>query len=89
LRLEGEADVVPVAEEPMDEGESDEGRAPRDADGARLRGALRRALGRAGAPPARASEQQRGAHLLHLRLHALRAPQHPHGLASPLVRAVE
>jgi hypothetical protein len=37
LRLEGEADVVPVAEEPVDDGEADEGGAPRDADGARLR----------------------------------------------------
>jgi len=85
LRLDGEADIVAVAEQAVDDGEAKEGRAPRDAHGARLRaGGLRgagRALGgtpAAGPPRPRAVEQQRGAHLLHLGLQALRAPQHPH-----------
>jgi hypothetical protein len=86
LRLEREADVVPVAEQPVDDGEPDERRAPGDADGARLRAgglvgpghALRRGAARPPGAEARAVEQQRGAHLLHLGLQALRAPQHPH-----------
>jgi hypothetical protein len=88
LRLEGEADGVAVAEQAVDDGEAEEGRAPRDAHGARLRGGGLHGAGRAlggapaGPPRPRAMEQQRAAHLLYLGLQALRAPQHPHAAAA-------
>jgi hypothetical protein len=89
LRLQREADGVPVPEEAVDDGEPDEGDPSRDAHGAR-RGpsgvAAGAALGvrvaRRPAPPARglvpAACQERGAQLVHLRLKALRAPKDAH-----------
>lgn len=90
LRLEREADGVPVAEEAVDDGEADEGDAAGDAHGARIGASSgfvgpRRALGvRAAAPPARrpvhaaAGGEELGAQLVHLRLQAVRAPQDAH-----------
>jgi hypothetical protein len=82
LRLQREADGVPVPEEAVDDGEPDEGDAASYAHGAR-RGpsgvtpgsALSVRVARRAAPPAR---QERGAQLVHLRLKALRAPKHAH-----------
>jgi hypothetical protein len=82
LRLQREADGVPVPEEAVDDGEPDEGDAASDAHGARcgpsgiaLGSALGVRVASRAVPPAR---QERGAQLVHLRLKALRAPKHAH-----------
>lgn len=101
LGLEGEAHGVAVPEQAVDDGEPDEGDAARDADGARprrapvaARGALDVRVAGRGAPPGRrrpapVAMQQRRPHLLHLRLHALRAPQDAHDAATAAAAATD
>jgi hypothetical protein len=79
LRLQREADGVPVPEEAVDDGEPDEGDAASDARRGPSSVAPESALGvrvaRRAVPPAR---QERGAQLVYLRLKALRALKHAH-----------
>lgn len=100
MGLEGEAHGVAVPEQAVDDGEPDEGDAARDADGARprrapvaARGALDVGVAGRGAPPGRrpapVAVQQRRPHLLHLRLHALRAPQDAHDAATAAAAATD